>query len=88
MRNNRKNENLTSTWDAKVSNNTWQTENVESTTRQIPVATASTTYTRYQALYEFFARNSDEITFQPGDIIMVKLKNRIIAIQLKNQLWF
>ena len=27
--------------------------------------------TRYRALYEFVARNGDEISFQPGDIIMV-----------------
>ena len=26
---------------------------------------------RYRALYEFVARNGDEISFQPGDIIMV-----------------
>jgi hypothetical protein len=29
--------------------------------------------TRYRALYEFVARNGDEISFQPGDIIMVIL---------------
>lgn len=28
-------------------------------------------YTKYRALYEFVARNSDELSFQPGDIIMV-----------------
>lgn len=29
---------------------------------------------RYRALYEFVARNQDEISFQPGDTIMVNLK--------------
>lgn len=27
--------------------------------------------TKYRALYEFVARNQDEISFQPGDIILV-----------------
>lgn len=27
---------------------------------------------KYRALYEFVARNQDEISFQPGDIIMVR----------------
>ena len=26
---------------------------------------------KYRALYEFVARNSDELSFQPGDVIMV-----------------
>uniref|UniRef100_A0A1B6KVP3 Intersectin-1-like n=1 Tax=Graphocephala atropunctata TaxID=36148 RepID=A0A1B6KVP3_9HEMI len=30
-------------------------------------------YKRYRALYEFVARNGDELSFQPGDIIMVSL---------------
>lgn len=29
--------------------------------------------TRYRALYEFVSRNGDEISFQPGDIIMVTM---------------
>lgn len=32
---------------------------------------------KYRALYEFVARNQDEISFQPGDIIMVKM-NRFL----------
>jgi len=35
---------------------------------------------KYRALYEFVARNQDEISFQPGDIILVCL---IYAIILK-----
>ncbi|XP_075217000.1 dynamin associated protein 160 isoform X2 [Lycorma delicatula] len=30
-------------------------------------------YKKYRALYEFVARNGDELSFQPGDIIMVPL---------------
>ncbi|XP_054264037.1 intersectin-1 isoform X2 [Macrosteles quadrilineatus] len=30
-------------------------------------------YKRYRALYEFVARNGDELSFQPGDIIMVPI---------------
>lgn len=28
---------------------------------------------KYRALYEFVARNQDEISFQPGDIILVRI---------------
>lgn len=31
-------------------------------------------YVKYRAIYEFSARNADEISFQPGDIIMVPLE--------------
>ena len=31
----------------------------------------STNLLKYRALYEFVARNSDELSFQPGDVIMV-----------------
>lgn len=27
---------------------------------------------KYRAIYEFDARNQDEISFQPGDIVMVR----------------
>lgn len=33
--------------------------------------TVITGVTKYRALYEFVARNQDEISFQPGDIILV-----------------
>lgn len=33
---------------------------------------AITSVTKYRALYEFVARNQDEISFQPGDIILVR----------------
>lgn len=31
-------------------------------------------YVKYRAIYEFSARNGDEISFQPGDIVMVPLE--------------
>lgn len=54
-------------WDSKPSTDAWSTENVQSTA----VVSSSTTMIKYRAVYEFVARNSDEISFQPGDIIMV-----------------
>ncbi|XP_063699833.1 intersectin-2 [Culicoides brevitarsis] len=77
LKHNRKNESITSSWDT---GNSWGT----STTIQ-PSATANTAttvptsheapgdYVKYRAVYEFVARNQDEISFQPGDIVMVSL---------------
>ncbi|XP_025153688.1 intersectin-2 isoform X3 [Harpegnathos saltator] len=42
----------------------------DSTTNSVD-ETAVTGVTKYRALYEFVARNQDEISFQPGDIILV-----------------
>ena len=36
--------------------------------------------TRYRALYEFVARNGDEISFQPGDIILVSSQFLVIFL--------
>jgi hypothetical protein len=36
-----------------------------------PSTAASSNLLKYRALYEFVARNSDELSFQPGDVIMV-----------------
>lgn len=87
LRNNRKNESFSSAWDsAPTSNSAWRTESahVEEpvvttiTTTTATVAASATTasydnseFIKYRAIYEFNGRNSDEITFQPGDIIMV-----------------
>ncbi|XP_026472159.1 intersectin-1 isoform X2 [Ctenocephalides felis] len=54
-------------WDIK--GNAWP-ENTQST----PAVSSSTNMVKYRAVYEFVARNSDEISFQPGDIIMVPLE--------------
>jgi hypothetical protein len=37
----------------------------------LPLTAASSNLLKYRALYEFVARNSDELSFQPGDVIMV-----------------
>jgi hypothetical protein len=60
----------------EVDVDTWPTDNT--------VTTVSTTneedmsgIKKYRALYEFVARNQDEISFQPGDIIIVSLHNEL-----------
>ncbi|KAL9706357.1 hypothetical protein quinque_009875 [Culex quinquefasciatus] len=77
MKNNRKNESYTSAWDTS---NSWPVNNepvapaqTETTTSMLPNDTVETPpgFVKYRAIYEFSARNADEITFQPGDIIMV-----------------
>lgn len=77
IRNNRKNDSFTATsaWDSQTSSSAWPVENnavIEPTKPALPTSFAAG-YTRFKAVYEFYARNNDEITFQPGDIIMVKL---------------
>ncbi|XP_057373684.1 intersectin-1-like isoform X2 [Daphnia carinata] len=59
----------------------WGNDSWSDSTNSWPVSTGATpaavevssnaAVTRYRALYEFVARNGDEISFQPGDIIMV-----------------
>ncbi|XP_039450300.1 intersectin-1-like [Culex pipiens pallens] len=80
MKNNRKNESYTSAWDTS---NSWPVNNepvapaqTETTTSMLPNDTVETPpgFVKYRAIYEFSARNADEITFQPGDIIMVPLE--------------
>jgi hypothetical protein len=39
----------------------------------LPFTAGSSNLLKYRALYEFVARNSDELSFQPGDVIMVSL---------------
>lgn len=78
MKNNRKNESYTSAWDTNygASDSAWP---VEPQPTQSPVKTTTTTaittnsgaFIKYRALYEFVGRNADEISFQPGDIIIV-----------------
>ncbi|XP_058062545.1 intersectin-1 [Anopheles bellator] len=81
MKNNRKNESYsTSAWDT---GSAWQDSSAVDTTNNDPVAPAATSadnlptppgYVKYRAIYEFSARNGDEISFQPGDIVMVPLE--------------
>lgn len=73
-------------WDANNAVNEWPVDNwaTETTTpAEAPVATP-TGVAKYRALYEFVARNSDEISFQPGDIILVILFCISMCIGLLN----
>lgn len=45
-----------------------------------PLATAPSGSTRYRALYEFVARNQDEVSFQPGDIVMVSRRAIMLGL--------
>uniref|UniRef100_A0A182NBC1 Dynamin-associated protein n=1 Tax=Anopheles dirus TaxID=7168 RepID=A0A182NBC1_9DIPT len=85
MKNNRKNESYTSAWDTS---NSWGAADTaaHAVVNSEPVPAAAVTarqgedvqtppgYMKYRAIYEFSARNSDEISFQPGDIVMVPLE--------------
>lgn len=56
----------------------WPAEEQWVTTTATPEAVANSTppptgTAKYRALYEFVARNNDEISFQPGDIVYVSL---------------
>lgn len=73
LKNNKKNDSLTYAWDAvpTVQQDSWSTATaVVSSTKNETTITKSGS-TPYRAIYEFNARNTDEITFSPGDIIMV-----------------
>jgi intersectin len=72
MKNNRKNDSFSSAWPTTESNSAWPAQ--EATREPEPVADEPTPagYMKYRAIYEFSGRNQDEITFQPGDIIMVR----------------
>lgn len=74
MKNNRKNEAYSSAWPAS-SNNAWPVEEKKADEAELEPAPEG--FLRYRAVYEFFARNSDEITFQPGDIILVRLNSNL-----------
>ncbi|XP_018798464.1 PREDICTED: intersectin-1 isoform X3 [Bactrocera latifrons] len=86
---NKKNDNVTATtaWDTgstawgtsvdqyALTNDTAATETT--TNADAPVDTtgpAPEGFVKYRAIYEFTARNQDEITFVPGDIILVPLE--------------
>ncbi|XP_058819494.1 intersectin-1 isoform X2 [Topomyia yanbarensis] len=74
MKNNRKNETYTSAWDTS---NSWPVGATPSAVESVASNEAIETppgYVKYRAVYEFSARNADEISFQPGDIVMVPLE--------------
>ncbi|XP_029712627.2 intersectin-1 isoform X2 [Aedes albopictus] len=76
MKNNRKNESYTSAWDTA---NSWPVHDTSAAAvvgTVVPSEDIKTPpgYVKYRAIYEFSARNADEITFQPGDIVMVPLE--------------
>lgn len=76
MKNNRKNESYTSSWgdSGTVASDAWPalpTKNETTAATSLSGLSATGSYAPYRALYEFFARNEDEISFQSGDIIMV-----------------
>lgn len=50
---------------------------VDDTTTTNAVEETTPGVMKYRALYEFVARNQDEISFQPGDIILVMLQKYI-----------
>lgn len=87
MKNSNRNADYSSAWrdDAGWGSNESQTAaewpannwNAEPDTQAIPGVI------RYRALYEFVARNQDEISFQPGDIINVGV-HRNQALSFKN----
>lgn len=72
LKNNKKNDSLTSAWDTPATQ-TWGAETTTATTtlQSTAIPPAKPGYEPYRAIYEFTARNTDEITFVPGDIVMV-----------------
>ncbi|KAL3284526.1 hypothetical protein HHI36_018684 [Cryptolaemus montrouzieri] len=66
-----------SAWNDTTKVSSWGTDNWKSTDSAIESSQISSSdFVKYKALYEFVARNGDEISFQPGDIINVpKIQN-------------
>lgn len=76
LKNNKRNDSISVGWDASSQQqDAWATEAAVTATTASVESTAPTEskagFWTYRAVYEFYARNTDEITFQPGDIIMV-----------------
>jgi intersectin len=71
LKNNQKND-LHSSWGA-TTNDTWA-PSATTTTSEPALPDPIPGYIRYRAVYDFSARNKDEITFYPGDIIMVPIQ--------------
>jgi intersectin len=89
LKNNRKNVSITSAWDTANSWGAADEPADEPVSAISPLATSNYAATpvvdtsgpappgfvKYRAVFEFQARNADEITFNPGDIIMVPLEH-------------
>lgn len=74
LKTNKKNESMSYTWDTNASWNSSETTAVHSAEpASVAVENNYEGYVKYRAIYEFEGRNSDEITFQVGDIVMVPL---------------
>lgn len=76
LKNNKRNDSLSSAWDTAPAQDAWATETTVAATEAAPPSGnySRPGYVKYRALYEFTARNADEITFLPGDIVMVPLE--------------
>ena len=78
MKNNQKNETFSSAWDNN-SSSAWPAQE-EAKVEAVAVtevqqsAPAPAGYIKYRAIFEFEARNSDELSLQPGDIVMVLIE--------------
>lgn len=78
LKNNKRNDSISAGWGAPAAEqqeDAWATDEAEPVTsptvEAAAVPEAKAGYWTYRAVYEFSARNNDEITFQPGDIVMV-----------------
>ncbi|KAF5294447.1 hypothetical protein FQR65_LT01573 [Abscondita terminalis] len=58
-------------WGSAPTDNAWPVDNWATSRPTESAETILAVAVKYRALYEFVARNSDEISFQPGDIINV-----------------
>lgn len=76
LKNNKKNDSMTTTWDTNATQDAWGPPEASSSVTAVTGASnfSKPGYVKYRAIYEFNARNSDEITFAPGDIVMVPLE--------------
>ncbi|KAF5279390.1 hypothetical protein FQA39_LY05500 [Lamprigera yunnana] len=61
-------------WDTAPTNDAWPVDDWGSSKPTETKETILAVATKYKALYEFVARNTDEISFQPGDIINVPIE--------------
>lgn len=86
MKNNQKNETFSSAWDNN-SSSAWPAQEeakVEVAAAEVQQSAAAPAgYIKYRAIFEFEARNSDELSLQPGDIVMV-----LIVLILMSSTWF